>query len=310
MKRLSRCFLVLVLCHPTWASQIITENVQKAIVFLYPDVEGQPDQRHPLGTGFLIIVPVKSSVNPMGQNTTTTGQLLLITARHIVDPNWAFCSGRQPTAIYVRVNKVNYDPLSKESGVDYVRIPLVANRENLYWTSDDDEIDAAVIPIGAQLSSAKHDALPMRLVVFASTEEISKIQVGDPVFSAGLLPGKSGEKRNYPFFKFGYVSSIPGEPLGISCEKGMPELRHEKVWFIAANIVAGNSGSPIYYGPPSPFSPSGPSRVVLIGVQSSSFEGADVAGMTPIEDVFKIIQAHVTDPRLDLWRGDETKRTP
>jgi hypothetical protein len=310
MNRLARFVLVFVLCHPTWASQIIAESVQKSIVFLYPDAGGQPDQRHPLGTGFLIVVPVKSTVNPMGKITPTTGQLLLITARHIVDPNWAFCSGPQPTAIYVRVNKVNYDPLSQESGVEYVRIPLIANRENLYWISDDDKIDAAVIPIGDQLSSAKDDVLPFRLSLFASTEEISKIQIGDPVFSAGLLPGKSGEKRNYPFFKFGFVSNIPGEPVGMTCERGMPELRQEKVWFIAANLVGGNSGSPIYYGPPSPFSPQGMSRGALIGVQSSSFEGADVAGMTPIEEVFKVIQAHLTDTRFDLWRGDETKRTP
>jgi hypothetical protein len=44
----------------------------------------------------------------------------------------------------------------------------------------------------------------------------------------------------------------------------------------------------------------------IIGVQSSSFGGADIAGMTPIEDVFKIIEQHSL-PKLDLHRGDGVK---
>jgi hypothetical protein len=36
-----------------------------------------------------------------------------------------------------------------------------------------------------------------------------------------------------------------------------------------------------------------------------SFFGADIAGMTPIEDVFKIIEQH-SSPLVDVYRGDET----
>ena len=55
--------------------------------------------------------------------------------------------------------------------------------------------------------------------------------------------------------------------------------------------------------------PNNVTRVMILGVQSSSFDGADVAGMTPIEDVFKIIEGHQGTPELDLYRGDESKRT-
>ena len=50
-------------------------------------------------------------------------------------------------------------------------------------------------------------------------------------------------------------------------------------------------------------------RAVLIGVQSISFEGADIAGMTPVEDVFQIIKKH--SPRsvdVDWYRGDPSKK--
>jgi len=88
-----------------------------------------------------------------------------------------------------------------------------------------------------------------------------------------------------------------------------------RVWYIAANLINGNSGSPIFYAPP--FFADRVKRGVLIGLQSSSLialsnqagnnvlEPADIAGMTPVEDVFKIIEQH-SSPAVDLYRGDET----
>jgi hypothetical protein len=48
-------------------------------------------------------------------------------------------------------------------------------------------------------------------------------------------------------------------------------------------------------------------RSSLIGVQSLSFEGADIAGMTPVEDVFEIIKKH-GNADLDLYRGDPRQK--
>ena len=83
----------------------------------------------------------------------------------------------------------------------------------------------------------------------------------------------------------------------------------ERVWFIAANLVRDNSGSPVFFvplGTGSIIVGGNINRVVLIGVQSSSFEGADVAGMTPIEDVVDIIMKHL--PNSDLYRGDPSQK--
>ena len=246
------------------------------------------------------------------------GHVLLITVRHIVDPNWAYCSEPQPSIIYLRVNKKSYDATKDKTGVGYIPVHLLENGVKQYFIRDDDErVDAAVVDLGTQMSQGEYDFVPMRLSAFANPDEIKGMRIGDAVVTAGLLPGKSGNIRNYPFFKFGEISNIPDEPTWTGCP-GL-QLRLERVWFINANLVGGNSGSPIFYDPPALCllgalitCPRGLNRPMLIGVQSMSlgdaqYGNAALSGMTPIEDVFKIVEKHVI-PEADLFRGDETKR--
>ena len=313
MKRLAWLLLCSTLCPVLQAqTSLNTDLVKKEVVFLYATDSG--NDKDSLGTGFLVAAPAKGTPNLMGEDSTVTAQVFLITARHIVDPAWNYCSRKQADTIYMRVNKKNYDPEKDTAGVDYLPIPLVRNGVRQYFVSDDDKVDAAVLDIGLVLTPHKYDALPTRISNFASSDEMKKLRIGDSIVSAGLIPGRSGEKRNYPFFKFGEISNIPDEPIWMGCDPGMPELRLERVWFIAANLVGGNSGSPIFFVPFPMCLPGsgiqctkGLDRAAIIGVQSSSVGGADIAGMTPIEDVFKIIERHsIFD--LDLYRGDETKK--
>src|ERR1041385_6378492 len=83
-------------------SNINIEYVQKSVVFLYgPDAAGNAAM--PLGTGFIVQVPLKS--NPKRADK------LLVTARHIVDPQWALCPQSSPPAkIFMRVNTKMFDP--------------------------------------------------------------------------------------------------------------------------------------------------------------------------------------------------------
>lgn len=299
------------LCSPLRASITLdTGKVQKTVVFIYAAKSGgDADEGHPLGTGFLVVALLKGD--------STKGALFLVTARHIVDPNWMFCSTPQPDLVYVRLNKKKYDPSKDSTGVAYLPVPLVEKSQKKYFVSDDEKVDAAVIDFGwTNHSQDDYDFLPIDISVFASPDEIKILGIGDNVTSTGLIPGQSGEKRNYPFFKFGSISSIPDEAVWVSCEKNMPRLRLERVWFIAANLVGGNSGSPVFFYPPGPGG-LGASfgggvnnvlRPVLIGVQSLSFEGADIAGMTPVEDVFQIIKKHSPKNDMDWYRGDTSKK--
>ncbi len=317
MRYVTCFFLLSALCPPLLAQTTIdTKAVKKIVVFIYAaNANGEVDERKALGTGFLAVAPLKGTPPNTDKDSVISGAVILITARHIVDPVWAYCSSPQPDLVYMKVNKKNYDPTKDRTGVVYLPVPLIKDGVKQYFVrEDDDKVDAAVVSVGSQFPPNKYDQSPLKIAVFASSDETKKLEIGDYIASAGLLPGRSGENRNYPYFKFGEISNIPDEPVWMGCEKGMPELRLERVWFIAANLVGGNSGSPIFYLPLPMCLPGsgvtctrGLNRVALIGVQSSSFDGADIAGMIPIEDVFKIIEKH-SAPEVDLYRGDESQR--
>jgi hypothetical protein len=79
----------------------------------------------------------------------------------------------------------------------------------------------------------------------------------------------------------------------------------EKVWFLSINLLPGSSGSAIFYSPPRAEvggRRDAQNRAILIGVQSSSLGGADIAATTPIELAFEIIEG-LNLPRADLYRG-------
>jgi hypothetical protein len=316
-------FILSLSTHLFAETAVNTDAVKKMIVFIFASRDGDVDKKNPLGTGFFVVIPRKGAAYSANDPTSAiSGSLVLITARHIVDPAWAFCSRPQPDTVYLRLNKKNYDASKDVTGIDYVPIHLVENGLKKYFISDDDRVDAAVIDVTLEstidLGQDKYDYQPYSLSNFADSSEVNALRIGDSIVSAGLLPNKSGERRNYPFFKFGNISNIPDEPTWISCE-GRIELRLERAWFIAANLVGGNSGSPIFYDPPEMclmggifHCTRGLDRPMIIGIQSMSigdiqFGSSDVAGMTPIEDVYKIIQQHYASDG-DLYRGDDTKR--
>jgi hypothetical protein len=296
------------------AVPIDTNVLKKAVVFIYPArADGDVDSDHPLGTGFLVGVPKKD---------TSHFYLFFVTARHIVDPTWAFCPPN-PNKVFLRFNKTGYDPEKDATGVEYLALDLIAdahplngvehlppgftaNGQPTYKLSDDDLVDAAVVQLDLQrVPQSKYDYLAILLADFATPAEIKALAIGDSITSAGLIPGTSGLRRNYPFFKFGNISNIPDEPVWTGC-RGKPALRLERVWFIAANLVAGNSGSPIFYMPPGAAGVTfgtAIGRPVLIGVQSISLDAADIAGMTPVADLFGIIEQKTGLQNLDLYRG-------
>ncbi len=276
------------------AININTEAVQKSVTFLYEaGGDGLINTSKPLGTGFIVSIPLRSDPN--------RSYIVLVTARHIVDPQWAHCQNPNPSAIYARFNKKSYDPTRDPTGVADLLIPLLSDGKPIWFASPDEEVDAAVIRLdGSRLDAYDFENVPVW--AFPTNEEIKQFAIGDSVLSAGLIPGVSGKKRNYPFFKFGSISSIPGEAVESNCGPGSAPLS-EKVWFIAANLVPGNSGSPIFYVPAGGGGiVLGQSRAMLLGIQSNSFLGWDVAGMTPTQYIYEIIEK-IGFQDADLRRG-------
>jgi hypothetical protein len=62
------------------------------------------------------------------------------------------------------------------------------------------------------------------------------------------MPSLPGKSRNYPIFKFGQISNIAAEDVETHCAPASPAFS-ASIWLIAANLVPGNSGSPIFHVP-------------------------------------------------------------
>jgi hypothetical protein len=237
--RMLRLFLLsVVFCLVTsQASQGITaldtSAVNKSVVFLFgADAAGKPTSQE--ATGFLVTVPSK---------TGRSGSYFLVTARHVVDPVWAGCPQTNPDRLLVRVNNKRFDPQSDAIGVSYIPVELVHNGAATWLKSNDDTIDVAVMKGPPELLSGDYDVIFMNFRNFGKPEEIAKLGVGSQIASAGLVPGLEGKKRNYPVFKFGKIASIPEEMPLVPCRKES-QPREFRVWWLAVNLVPGNSGSP------------------------------------------------------------------
>jgi hypothetical protein len=261
------------------ASNIDARRVQKSVVFLYAaNGAGEADKARPLGTGFIVELPAKDAI---GQP-----RRVIVTARHIVDPEWAKCGTPNPVEIFARSNKdVNHG-----GGVGFFSVPLNID-EQPWLRSTNDEADVAVVPMD-HIDTRQFDLASIKLSEFPTDAEEKALDIGDQIVSAGLLPDLPGVTRNYPIFKFGRISSIPAEPIETQCNARSPKL-FLNLWLIAVNLVSGNSGAPIYYVPSA--ADAGSPRVVLLGVQSISFFGAGIAGMTPIRYVYDILKNAFSD---------------
>lgn len=255
-----------------WSQAVATnmDVTRRSVVFIYAkDAQGKES---PDGTGFLLSLPSKTQPD--------RGYLVLVTARHMADPGWIDCpSGGE---LIAKMNKKTFDPEKPESGTAEYSL------SGQQWiVPNNDSVDLAyTILDGARFEALNVENAGINVSQLPSASESKAVHIGDQVLSAGLLalptanPGSYqdavSQKRNYPIFKFGYVSSIPEEKIPVPGCNGTSKLMTE--WLIAANLVIGNSGSPIVFDPAPPQG----GRLFILGVQSITFGQSDVAGMAPI----------------------------
>lgn len=278
----------------TQALPINTDVVSKSVVFLYDTAHSSE------ATGFFVGIPIKAQPGMI--------KLAIVTARHVVDPQWAGCSTPNPQQIFARLNVKDYRPGQNKPGTAVGNVILIVNGKNNWFTSDDNSVDAAVIPIDQPALVMANDVAYINLSDFGTEDEIKKwsIGTGAGIISAGLVPALANAPRNYPAFKFGRVSNVLDEPLQESrCGAGS-RVTSTWTWLIAGNFVGGNSGSPIFLLPldftlGGGLTYQGP-RPMLLGLLSATIGGADLAEMVPVEYLFQIIAKNYPD--ADLYRGD------
>src|SRR5438132_11408696 len=95
----------------------------------------------------------------------------IVTARHIVDPQWAGCSFNNPQSILLRVNKKNFDPEHDQTGVSQIVLPLVVNGRNTWASHPDDKVDVAIIPFLYSDGLLQNDCSSQIPHVFGKLEE-------------------------------------------------------------------------------------------------------------------------------------------
>ena len=255
--------------------------VTKTVVTLYAATAAgnAVDPNHPLGSGFLLEIPLLSNPNQSYK--------ALVTARHVVDPVWAKCpSATNPTVVYARVNKRAYDPTSGISGIEFVRVDLQKDGAPSWWHFHDDDVDAAVLPV--QVNYSLYDVNALHPELFPSDLEMAGLETGDRVMSVGLLPEE--KTRNYPITTFGRIANIPLEDVETRCAPKSPILLL-KEWLIAPDLGSANGGAPIFNVPaPGPDAAASEARPLILGVQALSYPGTAVVGMTPIGYVYQILR--------------------
>jgi hypothetical protein len=271
------------------------DAVAKSVVYIL----GPPDASGNLrvATGFLLFAPLKSAPG--------RGVVFLVTARHVFDPQWACSTEPNPTSVLIRVNKKGFNPDSGAGGTGILPLPLVdSTGRPLWYAHRNPSIDLAVIPVDPTIvQDFEHSGINYSQI--ATADEIKRdIVIGADIASAGLVPDLVDEKRNYPVFKFGKISFLPDEAVRMPCPSRPSTHRTEYVWWIAANAVPGNSGSPVVFVPD--FLNIGVARrAMVIGVLATSDLGADVAGVVPVGYLDDIFRENFAD--LDLTRGQPAK---
>lgn len=265
------------------------DAVRKSVVFIHR-VDGQGKLTE-AGTGFLVFIPTKSDAK--------IGYTVLVTARHIANPEWARCEPAMGNLVVV-LNKAKYDPDKDITGT--IEQPL----QGIWVYATDDSVDLAAMGLnGVAFSHLDTGNQPINVSELPNAKELKLVDSGSQIASAGLLLGASGTKRNYPIFKFGYVSSIPDEKIDVKCCPSC-EAKAMTEWLVAASLVAGNSGSPIVYVPPLFGGPV--QRPFLLGVQSASFQGSDVAGLAPVSKLTELLSSmNLPDANLgEAYRSEST----
>jgi len=128
------------------------------------------------------------------------------------------------------------------SGVSFGEIPVSDSKGNLLWFDDKDDPNADVAVILGHPPEGQVDYLTFPLGSFSNDDSLKQAHVseGDSVYLVGLMPQFTGEKRNYPVVRHGYIALLSDEPIPLS-----PNVK-EKVYALELGSWPGQSGAPVF----------------------------------------------------------------
>jgi hypothetical protein len=257
--------------------------IPDSVLFLYASIPLPGEAAPRIGTGFVLSVP--------GQSAGLSK--FLVTARHIVDPEWARCRDQNPKSITVRLNR-------RAGGVSYRTIALERDHLRQFVTSPDEETDLALIPLGREelpdfedfkLTGAALDVLP-------TERELSRLHEAQQIATVGVASPKLLGLMDLPIAESGMiVSAVNGARVSVRCAVESP-AKSIRMWLIEANVGRGLSGAPVY----AAFS-RGPHHLsipLLVGVQTVVWPDRGEAGMTPVAALVEMIERQREGVRLAM----------
>lgn len=264
--------------------------IMESVFFVYRSVEtgNEVQQRVPIATAFILSVP--------DVNHRTLARFL-VTARHIVDPEWAHCSNQNPASLEVGLNR-------RSGGVGYETISLDKTRRPSYFVPADSTSDIAIIRLDEHLipdlESYKLVDTPFRLL--PTPADLHALTGAQQIVTASLRAQEQADLSAFPASGRGALSSSLGETVDTYCGSN-PTPRSLDVWFIGGSVQQGVSGAPVYTslvrdGQTAP-------TTILLGVQAIAWPDRGVAGMTPSTALANLVQTALGSQRerADFYRG-------
>jgi hypothetical protein len=248
--------------------------IPESVLFLYASapIDGEAAKR--IATGFILSLP----------KTRTGTAKFLVTARHVVDPEWARCGRANPQDITVRLNR-------KTGGVSYRTISLERDHLRRFMTSADEATDLALIPLShGEVPDLEEFKLVETVLDALPTEpELSGLHEAQQIATVGVAPPKLFGLTDFPISESGMiVSTAEGARVPVRCAVESP-AKSIQIWLIDANIERGLSGAPVY----AAFA-RGPHHIstpILVGVQAVVWPDRGEAGMTPVAALLEMIRA-------------------
>jgi hypothetical protein len=272
--------------------------IPESVFFLYKNL---PDAtvsggRISTATAFVLSVPGD------GRRPFTR---FLVTARHVVDPEWAHCAGPNPLSIQIRLNK-------RFGGVGYESIPLESNHAPRFFTASDSTSDLAVLELDQQLIPRldQYKFIDIPFAMLPTPDEMQTVQTTQQIMTAGLRSREVNDLALYPELHPGILATMPAAPIDIRCgTSASPRPLH--MWFISATGPQGASGAPVYTlinrDPTLVNRERGkPETPVLLGIQSVAWPERGLAGITPsavLADLIRSALSHDRQPTRDTTRN-------
>jgi hypothetical protein len=209
----------------------VPEDKFKHVVFLVQDGE-------PRATGFLIGIVHREAHFPY-----------VVTARHCIEE-----TAGQPFDIRINVGDGYHDIPTQ---ADDWFLHDTADVATTIWHGQPGHVYDMTVEGLYNFVSATYDRparLPPGADYFVAGEVINgrivpspvvKVEVGHDVCFTGLLYHQPGEQKNLPIARFGNISRMPGEPIGIK----RPGNLYDRIeaYLVECHSWGGNSGSPAYW---------------------------------------------------------------